>query len=58
MKKEFKIVGCIGCGSCINIDPENFVANDNCLAEIKKDADENAVASMISKCPVFAIIEN
>lgn len=55
MKVEVNKDLCIGCGSCVAIEPETFEFNDDGLAEAKKDEITDGVKEAAEACPVDAI---
>lgn len=48
---------CIGCGSCIAIDPEHFDFNSDGLAVVINENNDNASETInaIASCPTSAI---
>ena len=48
---------CIGCGACVQIDPEHFEFNDEGLSHAKNNdnLDSADLASAIQSCPTSAI---
>lgn len=48
---------CIGCGSCIAVDPEHFDFNDDGLATVIKadDTESSECINAIASCPTNAI---
>ena len=55
MKIEVNKDLCIGCGSCVAIDPETFEFNDEGLAEAKTDEITDGAREAKEACPVDAI---
>lgn len=59
MKKKIKINKklCIGCGTCVALEPEVFALDNNGKAYVKKNVDvESADLEMVKdSCPVEAI---
>lgn len=46
---------CIGCGSCVAIDPEHFDFDDNGLAKATSQEVTDSVMEAANACPVSAI---
>lgn len=48
---------CIGCGSCVAIDPEHFDFNDSGLSTVvsNENLESTAVVNAIESCPTNAI---
>lgn len=48
---------CIGCGSCIAVDPEHFDFNEDGLAKVinNDNLETNSVINAIGSCPTNAI---
>lgn len=48
---------CIGCGSCIAVDPEHFDFNDDGLAKVISNGnlETNSLINAIGSCPTNAI---
>lgn len=55
MKIEVNKDLCIGCGSCVAIDPDTFEFNDDGLAEAKTEEITEAAREAAEACPVDAI---
>ena len=55
MKIEVNKDLCIGCGSCVSIDPETFEFNDDGLAEVKTNEISEGAREAAEACPVEAI---
>ncbi len=51
--KKIKIEGCIGCGMCQNISPENFTVED--VAQIINEQVTEKTEESAENCPVGAI---
>lgn len=51
---------CIGCGSCIAVDPEHFDFNDDGLAKVISDTnlETNSLINAVGSCPTGAIVLN
>lgn len=51
---------CIGCGSCIAVDPEHFDFNDDGLATVisNNNLETNSVINAVGSCPTNAISIN
>ena len=47
---------CIGCGSCVSIDPDTFELGDEGFAEVKGDEVSEGTKEAAEACPVEAII--
>ncbi len=55
MKVEVNKDLCIGCGSCVAIDPETFEFNDDGIAQAKADEVSEGAKEAAEACPVDAI---
>ncbi len=58
MKKlKVRSGACIGCGTCIALDPNHFDFNDEGLAEVinSEDLENNALLNALESCPTNAI---
>ncbi|MBR3362730.1 MAG: ferredoxin [Bacilli bacterium] len=55
MKVEVNKDLCIGCGSCVAIDPETFEFNDDGIAQAKTDEVSEGAREAAEACPVEAI---
>lgn len=61
MKKlEVTEDSCIGCGSCIAVDPEHFDFNDDGLAKVisETNLETNSLNNAVGSCPTGAIVVN
>ena len=55
MKVQINKDVCIGCGSCVSIDPETFEFNDDGIAEVKTEEVSEGAKEAAEACPVEAI---
>ena len=46
---------CIGCGSCVAIDPDTFEFNDDGFAQAKQEEITDEVKNAAEACPINAI---
>ncbi|HKL72903.1 MAG TPA: ferredoxin [Candidatus Onthovivens sp.] len=55
VKLKIDSENCIGCGLCINTNPEAFDYDDDNKAKVIDVIDDGAVEDVIANCPVAAI---